>query len=1231
MRPRVLGFLPALVALAVLGPLLLPAGAAAQANETTDILTGIVVGANGQPLAGVTIEATSLETQVIRTAVTDARGRYVILFPSGGGQFRMLARLVGFAPQAMVLQRHADEDRLVWDVQLQEAALLLDPITVTGEVMRAVRAPDLTTPGSTQRTFTPDLLATLPLDASDMALLAALVPGALVIDATDSTDAAYSVAGQRPDANQLTVDGMSFGSGQLPQEGMRNTRVVTSTYDVSRGRFSGGLMASTSRSGSNAVQGSLNYSLRDHNLAVEGDSATPFTSGFTQHAIGGGVGGPLIHNRLFSYFSGQLRLRSDPQPSLTSATPADLLRLGVSPDSVTRFLTIVDSLGAAPRSRFDGRRANNSFSGMLRVDYLLTPNHTLMLRGDLRDQGQDPTRLGPSALPETGGESESGGGGVMAGLSSRIGGRVINEGRVYASTSTRGTTPYWTMPQGRVQVASQLPDGAVGITTLLMGGSAGMPSNSVTRSLEVSDELSWLPGAVRHRLKVGALFHADRTEDRTSTNQTGTFVYNSLADFAADAPAQFRRVLDPSQRLSTAAELAVYGGDVWLPSRSFQLNYGLRLERGVVQHAPPYNAGLDSSLGVRTDRVPSELDLSPRAGFTWMIGGRPGAQPLFIVRGGAGKFRSPLPLGLVSQAQSSTGLSDAESILECVGPAVPRPDWGEYQSDTAMIPAGCTGPSPGVEARAPAAAVFAPDFGAPKAWRTSLGVQRNLTTLLRLSVDLSYARGFSQYGFRDLNLNTTGGFTLSNEADRRVFVDPTSVVPETGAITSRASRIDSTYAQVLEMSSDLLSDTKQLTVTLGGVTRRGVVLQTSYTLSRVRDQSSQSVRFGSGRLGGNSTSGNPNVPEWGRSSLERRHAFLATVSYPFGASLDVTAIGQLRSGAPFTPMVAADINGDGVANDQAFVFAPPDLTGMDQLLSTAPAGVRRCLERQAGTIAARNSCLGPWEGSFDLQVNFRPAFWGLRGRLTASLTTVNLLHGIDQLLHGSGGLKGWGMQVRPDDNLLFVTGFDSTTRQYQYAVNQRFGASSAQGTAFRQPFQVGIQVRMTLGPDRQRDALAALRGGGRGMGGGGFGGGFGGGMGPGGRPGGAGGRLAPADFRERVRSLLVNPVAIVLERADSLALTPPQVERLTALRDSLNAVNDSLAATLEQEIEQIGAGDPRALLQAIRPRMQQAQENARKSLEAVRGVLTPEQWSKLPERLRNPRQPGQNRRPPGGV
>jgi hypothetical protein len=511
-------------------------------------------------------------------------------------------------------------------------------------------------------------------------------------------------------------------------------------------------------------------------------------------------------------------------------------------------------------------------------------------------------------------------------------------------------------------------------------------------------------------------------------------------------------------------------------------------------------------------------------------------------------------------------------------------------------------------------------------------------------VDFGYARGVSQYGFRDLNLATSGGFTLPSEANRPVFVAPDEIVPSTGAISSRVSRVDSNFAQVLQIRSDLASETKQMTVSLGGVTRNGVMLQLSYTWSNVRDESSQSVGFGTGRFGGSSTSGNPNVPEWGRSSYERRHSFLATVSYPIGPSVDITGIGRLMSGAPFTPMVASDINGDGAANDQAFVFDPATSPGMAALLASAPAGVRSCLTRQIGTIAQRNSCLGPWSGTFDLQLNYRPGFLGIAHRVTVSITTMNLLHGVDQLLHGADGLKGWGLQVRPDDQLLYVTGFDAARDAYMYAVNGRFGATDPGSTAFRQPFQIGIQVRATFGPDRARDALLSLRG--AGGGGGGFGGGFGGGMrggfggGPGGRPGGgrfgAGGGFTGEDFLARFRSLLINPADLVLQHADSIGLSRDQIGRLAVLRDSLTSVNDSVGKALQAEIDSVGStagADPRAMLQAIRPRMQQAIQNVREQIKIVRDLLTKEQWNKLPERIRRlgeqPAGPGM-RRPPGG-
>ena len=63
----------------------LSSAAHAQIGGTTDILTGLVVGPDSQPMANVIIEALSLETQITRTTTTNARGRYTLLFPDGGG------------------------------------------------------------------------------------------------------------------------------------------------------------------------------------------------------------------------------------------------------------------------------------------------------------------------------------------------------------------------------------------------------------------------------------------------------------------------------------------------------------------------------------------------------------------------------------------------------------------------------------------------------------------------------------------------------------------------------------------------------------------------------------------------------------------------------------------------------------------------------------------------------------------------------------------------------------------------------------------------------------------------------------------------------------------------------------------------------------------------------------------------------------------------------------------
>ncbi|HEU4641826.1 MAG TPA: carboxypeptidase regulatory-like domain-containing protein [Gemmatimonadaceae bacterium] len=1205
MPARLVAIRAAVAALLVAAPAVLRA----QVGSSTDILTGTVADSTGRPLEGATVEATSVDTRITRHTTTGGNGRYTIVFPDGGGQYRVTVRYLGMSPATFVVARQADEDRLVRDVRMSPTAFTLEAVTVRARRRRAPQD-ERPTPGSTGRAIGGDQAARLPVDASDMNDLAALAPGVVPIAGSDSTAAGFSVAGLPPTANNITVDGLSFGATSIPQDAVRATRVVTNTYDVARGQFMGAQVATTTRGGTNVPAGSFNYSLRDRGLAFGVDPNSPFAAGYTQNQLGGGFGGPIVHDKLFGFAALQWRRRSDVQPSLLDANAVTLQRLGASPDSVSRFLDDMSAFGipAAPDG-FDPNRLNQSVSGLARVDWLLSENHTLMLRGDWRWNDQDPSRVGTLALPSSGGTQTGHGGGIMASLTSRLG-TVINELRAYGSADVRRSEPFLSLPQGRVQLASAFGDSSRAVSTIVFGGNAGLPQTGDTKSLEASDELSWLPGDASHRIKLGVLVDAQRSTQDVTTNREGTFTFHSLEDLEANRPSSFTRTLAPTLRAATSFAPAVYLGDTWRRSRALQLTYGVRVEHSSFGGAPARNALVDSLFALRTDRFPSETHVSPRVGFTWMLGGADGGAVPTVVRGGVGEFRSPIQTGLLSAAQGATGTTGAESQLVCVGDGVPAPDWGEYLSDPAAIPTACTvAVEPVADSARPAVTAFAPGYGAPRAWRASLGVQRRFLDRYGASIDVSLTRGTNLGSVRDVNLDPTPRFGLADEGGRPVFVPASAIVPATGTAQFFDSRLHPELGYVLAMGSGLESRSTQVTLSLNGFTMGGLVFQASYTWLRARDQSSFTCCSAVQGLDAPTTAGNPNVPEWATSDNQRTHSFLLTATYPVTSAVEVTAVGRLLSGAPFTPMVASDINGDGLRNDRAFIFDPATTTdtavasAMRRVLTDVPSGVRQCLTSQLGGVAARNSCTGPWQPSLDLQLNIRPSAFGLDRRLTLSVVTVNMLAGVDQLLHGSNDLRGWGSFTRPDGTLLYVRGFDPATNEYRYQVNERFGTTRGAAAVFRAPFQLAIQLRYTVGPDQARDRLRGIfgRGGARG--------------GPGGGADAAAGNAA--DFADRFARMVPNPVARLLEMRDTLALTDDQAARLGALRDSLDRENGALADSIRAAIQRAGdRPDPARLFATIRPSLQAARENARKALDAARGILTAEQWKKVPEDAR---------------
>ena len=1229
--------------------LLFPWRAHAQLGATTDIITGTIIGPDSAPIAGVQVLVTSLETGITRTKTTNDRGQYTLLFPDGGGQYRIVTRFIGMAAQELVLARVADEDRLIADFALSAAPTRLSTVTTQATPQRPRPGEnERPTPGSTGRTLSGEQLVRLPIDPSDPNAVALLAAGVVDIAGSDTTTAGFSVAGQRPDQNQITLDGLTFEDAAVPQEAVRTTRVVTSTYDVARGQFTGGLVQSTTRGGTNDRTGSVSYSLRDPRLqwSDESDDPSAFGQGFTQHQLSGGFGGPIIENKLFYHGSLQLRRRENPLQSLLGADELTLGRLGADPDSIARFLELLPGYGLPSSiAGVPDDQLSDNLSGVLRVDYQLSEDHSLMLRGNVQGSLREGSRTGALSVPSYGGEESGSGAGVMASLSSVLG-QFLNEGRIFYSRSERSGDPYLLLPAGRVRVSSALDGGGITASTLGFGGNPGLPNEGAGTQLELTDELSLL-GIGGHRFKLGGLLNYTSFSTASTSNQYGTFTFNSLGDFAANTPASFTRTLTPREREGAALSSALYLGDTWRKSRAIQLTYGVRLEHSTFLDAPAYNPRVYELFGRRTDELPSEIHLSPRLGFTWIVGaGTPGTSGRqggarrggrsgggnansLVVRGGIGEFRGRAPTQLFASAIDATGLPDGEQQLACIGSAVPVPDWTGYLLDPAAIPVECADGGTGgpVVERRPNVTVFSPEFGAPRAWRASFGLSRRISEWLSASADATYASGMSLYGTRDLNLRTEPAFTLASEDERPVYVPAGSIVPGTGATSVLASRLHPEFAQVIEANSVLRSRTTQVSLAINGVASRRLIWNISYTFARSLDETSFAPGGGGGGggrggfgfgTGSGTTAGNPNAIEWGTSDLERRHNATGSLSWFARPWIDVTSIFRLSSGQPFTPRVGSDINGDGSRNDRAFVFDPSDAPdavvaeGMERLLATAPAPVRECLRDQLGRIAGRNSCMSAWTPTLDLQLNLRPDLGSRIGRrLTMMVSFINPLAGADRLLHGTSGLRGWGQPNRPDATLLTVRGFDPVESRYEYEVNERFGDSRAARTALRNPFQIGIQARFQIGPDRQRErllgGLAAL--------------------------GRRGGTSAP-DARTIVERVAPDPVFPILERRDSLGLSPDQVSALRAIGDSLSMALDTMIASVQATLDSVTAagGTLATAFPTIQPKLQEVREEYLSALRAAERVLTREQWGRLPPRLRNPepiRGPGQGaRRPP---
>src|SRR5713226_7062071 len=340
-------------------------------STTTGAINGSVTNPNKEVVTGATITAKNNGTNKETTATTDDNGGFKVVNLEPG-TYTVTVNGSGFAPfsQEKVTVEIGRETTLDVGLSLQG---------VTGTVQVTAEAPVI---NNSSQDFTSNVNQTTinesPINGRRWSNFAILTPGAV----PDGTFGLISFRGISGLLNNNTVDGgdnnQAFfaeerGRTRIPyvisQASIREFQVNTSSYSAEYGRSAGGVTNAVTKSGTNEWHGGAFLYDRNNKWGARNPLATNsvLVNGvFTpvgikpvdvRYQFGGTVGGPIVKDKAFFFFSYDQQRRNFPglarfaDPNvLNTANRTAIVARGVTSAQVDSTLTFLNSLsGTLPR------------------------------------------------------------------------------------------------------------------------------------------------------------------------------------------------------------------------------------------------------------------------------------------------------------------------------------------------------------------------------------------------------------------------------------------------------------------------------------------------------------------------------------------------------------------------------------------------------------------------------------------------------------------------------------------------------------------------------------------------------------------------------------------------------------------------------------------------------------------------------------------------------------------
>jgi hypothetical protein len=406
-------------------------------------------------------------------------------------------------------------------------------------------------------------------------------------------------------------------------------------------------------------------------------------------------------------------------------------------------------------------------------------------------------------------------------------------------------------------------------------------------------------------IRFGGRLRTTREAQNPAQNTNGTFVYSSLANYAAGTVSQFSltTVNVPALRY-TFADLGLYAESDWKVRPNLTVSYGIRWET--------------------QNHLPDHHDFAPRVSFAYGVG-RGKSAPKTVIRGGFGifydRFNGTYILNLLRQNGTNTTTYTLGNVLSACTPL-------NSTFKTACI----AGVSPSLQT----VYTRTDNLRTPYITEFAGGFDQQLTRAGSLSVNYLHSQGVHQLATQNI------GYP--------------QVLP-VGVIPGQNLRVPAHY----QYFSEGVFRQDQLIVNGRVSTGRRISLFGYYSLNFAKGDTSGA--------GSNISTPYNIAADYGRTSFDVRNRLFLAGSISLPKFIQISPFMVAQSGSPYNVTVGQDVNGDTFFNDRPYRVSgviPNGNTvkaingcGTFAAPGSAPAG---------SSIAPINACTGPGLFTFNFRL-----------------------------------------------------------------------------------------------------------------------------------------------------------------------------------------------------------------------------------------------------------------------